>query len=120
MSLKKSSADPAKLALYEKLVQTNPRVEIKGAANPYTALNGHMFSYLHPRGELALPLPEEQREAFLRRYKTKLFEAYGVVQKEYVTVPESLLKKTEELKNYFDLSYRYAATLKPKAKKAKS
>jgi hypothetical protein len=119
MSEKKANVDPAKLALYEKLVQTNPRVELKGATHPYTSLNGHMFSYLHPRGELALRLPEEEREAFLGRYKTTLFEAYGVVQKEYVTVPDSRLKKTAELKKYFDLSCRYVATLKPKTTKAK-
>ena len=32
-----------KLALYEKLVATNPSVERKGAAVPYTSWNGHMF-----------------------------------------------------------------------------
>lgn len=120
MSVKKAATDPAKLALYQKLVETNPQVELKGATHPYTSLNGHMFSYLHPRGELALRLPEEERVAFLRRYKTTLFEAYGVIQKEYVTVPENLLKKAAELKKYFDLSYGYVATLKPKAKKGKS
>ena len=120
MSVKKAATDPAKLALYQKLVETNPQVELKGATHPYTSLNGHMFSYLHPRGELALRLPEEERAAFLARYKTTLFAAYGVVQKEYVTVPEALLKKTGELRKHFDLSYRYAAALKPKTKKAKS
>ena len=43
-----------KLALYEKLVATNPKVERKGAAVPYTSLNGHMFSYLSKEGKLAL------------------------------------------------------------------
>ena len=37
------SAD--KLALYEKLVATDPNVERKGATMPYTSLNGHMFSF---------------------------------------------------------------------------
>jgi hypothetical protein len=32
-------------------------------------------------------LPENEREKFLKKYKTKLFEAYGVVMKEYVAVP---------------------------------
>ena len=34
--------------------------------------------------------------------------------KEYVAVPDELLKKPAELKKYFDLSYEYAKTLKPK------
>ena len=34
--------------------------------------------------------------------------------KEYVDVPEALLKKTGELKKYFDLSFAYVSSLKPK------
>jgi hypothetical protein len=41
MSAAKKNNIPAdKLELYEKLVATNPKVERKGAANPYTSLNG--------------------------------------------------------------------------------
>lgn len=56
-----------------------------------------MFTLLNAPGTLAVRLPEEEREKFLKKYKTTLFEAYGVVMKEYVTVPDALLKKTEEL-----------------------
>jgi len=81
---------------------------------------GTCFSYLGKTGELALRLPEAEREAFIKKYKTRLCDFYGVVQKEYVVVPESLLKKTTELKPYFDASYAYVGTLKPKpVKKAK-
>ena len=104
----------------EKLVATNPKIERKGAANPYTSLNGHMFSYLNPSGTLALRLPEAEREKFLKKYKTTLFEAYGAVMKEYVTVPDSLLRNTKELQKYFELSYEYIGTLKPKPSKKKS
>jgi len=109
-----------KLALYEALVATNPNVERKGAANPYTSLNGHMFSYLNPEGTMALRLPEEEREKFLKKYKTTLFEAYGAVMKEYVTVPDTLLSKTKELSKYFAISYEYIGSLKPKPTKRKS
>ena len=40
--------------------------------------------------------------------------------KEYVTVADNLLKKTDELKDYFDLSYEYIKTLRPKPAKKKS
>lgn len=110
----------ARLALFDKLVATNPKVERKGATVPYTSLNGHMFSYLGKTGELALRLPADEREAFLEKYKTKLCELYGVVQKEYVMVPDSLLKNTKELKPYFDASFAYVSAMKPKpTKKAK-
>src|SRR6059058_1099306 len=77
----------AMLELYDKLVATDPKIERKGDTVPYTSLNGHMFSYLGKTGDLALRLPETQREAFLKKYKTKLCELYGLVQKEYVMVP---------------------------------
>jgi hypothetical protein len=103
-----------KLALYEKLVSTLPNVQRKGATVPYTSINGHMFSYLSKTGTLALRLPEDARELFLKKYKATLCKQYGVVQKEYVEVPDALLKKTSELKEYFALSFAYVGTLKPR------
>ena len=121
MSPKKECNVPAdKQALYDKLLATNPNIERKGAANPYTSLNGHMFTYLNPSGTLALRLPEKEREEFLKKYKTTLFEAYGAVMKEYVTVPDSLLKNTRALQKYLELSYSYIKTLKPKSTKKNS
>jgi TfoX/Sxy family transcriptional regulator of competence genes len=105
------------LALYEKLVATNPSVQRKGDTMPYTSLNGNMFSLLTKEGRLILRLAPEDREAFLKKYKSKLPEMYGTVMKEYVEVPEALLKKTQELRKYFDLSFTYANSLKPKATK---
>jgi hypothetical protein len=118
VSPKKKCNIPAdKQALYDKLLATNPKIERKGAANPYTSLNGHMFTYLNPSGTLALRLSEKEREEFLRKYKTTLFEAYGAVMKEYVTVPDSLLKNTKELRKHLELSIAYIKTLKPKPTK---
>ncbi len=79
-----------------------------------------MFTYLNPSGTLAQRLPEKEREEFLKKDKTTLFEAYGAVMKEYVTVPDSLLKKTKELGGYFDISYAYIKSLKRKPTKEKS
>jgi hypothetical protein len=102
-------------ARYDKLIATIPEIERKGKANPYTSLNGNMFTLLH-QSRLAIRLPDE-REKFLKKYKTNLFEAYGTVMKEYVAVPDDLLPKTKELKKYLELSYSYAKTLKAKPTK---
>ena len=102
------------LQFYEKLVATNPKVERKGATMPYTSVNGHMFSLLTKQGWLALRLSAAEREAFLKKYKTRLCEQYGTIMKEYVEVPNALLKKTQELRKFFDLSYAYVSSLKPK------
>jgi hypothetical protein len=73
-----------------------------------------MTSYLDKSGRFALRLPAEERELFIKKYKTKLFAAYGIIQKEYVEVPPDLLNRTAELKPYFTKSYAYVKSLKPK------
>jgi hypothetical protein len=115
VSPKKESKIPAeKLALYEKLVATHSGGERKGDVHPYTSVNGHMFSYLDQTGTMGLRLPDEEIEGFLKKYKTKLFESYGVVKKDYVTVPDSLLQDTKALSRYFRMSYEFTKSLKPK------
>ena len=111
---KKSKIPAEKMDLYEKLIASVPKIERKGAVHPYTSLNGHMFTYLDQTGTLGMRLPEEELEAFLKKYKTRLFESYGVVKKDWVTVPETLLANTKELKKYLEISYEHAETLKPK------
>src|SRR5262249_29361617 len=92
-----------RVALYDALLATIPKIERKGATLPYTSVNGNMFSLLTPEGALALRLPSPDREAFLKRYKTKLCVQYGTVMKEYVQVPAALLENTRELAKYLEL-----------------
>jgi TfoX/Sxy family transcriptional regulator of competence genes len=103
-----------KVALYDKLIAMRPEIERKGDANPYTAVNGNMFTILVGSEWLGIRLPEEERAKFLKKYGTTLLEAYGAVMKEYVAVPDGLLRKTKELTRFLDLSYEYAGALKPK------
>lgn len=117
MAKSAASSPVEKLALYEALVATNPKVERRGATMPYTSLNGHMFSFLGKDGMVGLRLPSEERAVFLKKYKTRLCEQYGAVMKEYVAVPDALLKNARELKPYFDASYAYVASLRPKPTK---
>jgi hypothetical protein len=112
----KKSATSAEV-LYDKLIATIPSIERKGAANPYTSLNGNMFTLLHQSRSLAIRLPDDARAAFLKKYKATLFEAYGTIMKEYVAVPGALLKKPKELQKYLAISYEYAKTLKLKPTK---
>ena len=103
-----------KLELYDKLIASNPEIERKGVTNPYTSFNGHMFTHLSKTGSMGLRLPKNEREAFLEKYETTLYESYGAIMKEYVLVPDRLLENTSELMNYLDISYEYIKTLKPK------
>jgi hypothetical protein len=119
-SPKKATTPVTPMDLYEALIATHPKIERKGAANPYTSLNGNMFTLLQGSRSLAIRLPEDKRGEFLKKYKTTLFEAYGVVMKEYVAVPDALLKNTKELQKYLGFSYEYVKTLKPKPTKKRS
>lgn len=101
--------------LYTRMVSTHPGAVLKGATMPYTSLNGHMYSFLSKQDVVALRLPEPERSKFIVKYKTKLMESYGIVQKEYVVVPDDLLKKTSGIKKYFAISYQNVKGMKPKA-----
>ena len=120
--MSKTSKNPPqdKIELYDQLIETHADIERKGVTNPYTSLNGHMFSHLSKDGTLGLRLPKEEREAFLERYHTSLYESYGAIMKEYVAVPDELLQNTEELQPYLEISYAYVKSLKPKPTKKKS
>ena len=72
---------------------------------PYTSVNGNMFSYLQD-GHLVLRLPAEERAAFLDRHDTRLHETHGLVQKEYVDVPDALFDDTGRLADAFPLTTR--------------
>jgi TfoX/Sxy family transcriptional regulator of competence genes len=102
------------LDLYDRLIATQPSVQRKGATMPYTSLNGHMFSFLTPDGHLALRLPPTERDAFLAEYDAHVCEQHGKVLKEYVEVPDSLLRDVDQLELHFHTSYRYVSSLKPK------
>jgi len=116
---KKIEIPQEKVEAYDRLIATNPDIERKGVTMPYTSVNGHMFTYLSKTGSLGIRLPQEERETFLAKYNTTLYESHGAIMKEYVTVPDDLLQNTTELKPYLDLSYAYVKSLKPKPSKKK-
>jgi hypothetical protein len=118
-SKKEKSNFPAEiLRLYDQLIKNIPDIERKGATMPYTSLSGNMFSFLGEFG-LGLRLPEKERENFLKKYKTSLYKTHGTTLKEYVVVPEKLLSPLKELKKYFQMSYNYVNSLRPKLSKKK-
>jgi len=110
---------PKKIALYDELIRTIPEIERKGVTMPYTSFNGHMFTFLSKDGTLGIRLSKEEREDFLTTFQSTLFEQYGAVMNEYVTIPASLLENTNVLKKYLQMSYSYVKTLNPKPTKKK-
>ncbi len=87
---------------------------------PYTSRNGHMFSFLEPDGQMALRLSKDLLEEFVERYETAPVERHGSVMKEFVAIPSELLTNTAELGTWFERSYDWIGTLKPKPTTRKS
>ena len=63
---------------------------------------------------MGILLPHADAEAFQKKYNSPPFVSYGVVKKDWVTVPETLLRNTKELKKYLEMSLEHTKTLKPK------
>jgi len=116
MSTKKVTQviSPDKLDLYDKFISMNAEIKRKGTTLPYTSVNGNMFTFLSKDGKLNIRLPAPDRESFITKFKTSPSVQHGVTMKEYVVVPEFLLKNTNELQLYVDRSFEYAKTLKSK------
>lgn len=108
------------LAAYDAALVAVVGEDHKGAANPYYSLNGNMFSFLSKEGELALRLDTEARDEFITAYDAQLAVSHDTVMKEYVAVPDNMLRtEAEETARWLQRSYDYAKTLKPKPTKRK-
>lgn len=112
--MKKKPISPEQILQYDRLIATHPKIERKGKNLLYTSVNGHMFTVFSTDAKLGIRLAKEDREAFLEKYNSTLLATYGAVMREYVTVPDDLLERTEELKPYLAKSYDYITSLKPK------
>jgi hypothetical protein len=107
--------DPAVLAAYRRMLNAVPGVEWKGAARPYTSLNGNMYSAISRDDIIGLRLSKSDLKSFMEKYDTTLFEGYpGFFQKEYVAIPEKLLSNTRALRGWFRKSHAHVSSLKPK------
>ncbi|MCR9238000.1 MAG: hypothetical protein NXI17_15135 [Alphaproteobacteria bacterium] len=107
----------AALARYRAMMDAFPDIVVKGKANPYTSMNGNMFSFLDKTGMLCLRLSKAERTDFVEAYGTAPVEQYGAIMKEYVAVPEDLASDPSALQGWFEKSTAYAATLPAKATK---
>ena len=111
---------PKALEQYSAVVTASSRdAVVKGAKNPYTSLNGHMFSFLDPKGSMALRLSDELKDEFASRYETGPVIQYGSVMRGYVSVPSELLADATELTSWFDRAFDWIGTLEPKPTKSK-
>ncbi len=119
MSKSKIEIPTEKLELYNRLIGNNPEIERKGKTTPYTSINGHMFSFLSKEGVMGLRLSKDDIDGFVQKFKGKLMEQHGRIMKEYVEIPNDLLKNTKQLTEFLNKSLNYVSGLKPKPTKKK-
>jgi len=111
----KYEGPPEALEAYRSAVEeSRSRAEVKGAKNPYTSRNGHMFSFLDADGTMALRLSDELTEEFRSIYESDDVIQYGATMRGYSSVPDELLATTETLAAWFDRSWEWIGTLPAK------
>ena len=105
------------LERYRLAVEASGNGELKGAKNPYTSRNGHMFSFLDAHGGLALHLSDELETEFRSQNESGPVTQYGRTMQGYSSVPPELLDDTESLREWYDRAWEWIGSLKPKPTK---
>lgn len=115
MAQKRVTVPADKLELYERLVAPVEGDERRSNfGSLYTAVNGNMSSMISKHGLVGIRLPEPDRSAFLATFQTELFRGDPAwpPAREFVAVPDWLLRDTDAVRPYFERGHRYAASLK--------
>lgn len=102
------------LAVYRELVARFFGDIVKGKANPYTSMNGNMYSFLDGDSRICLRMSEPDRLAFAKAYGTEPVKQYGAIMRGYVAIPESDLADASGLAEAFEACHRYATSLPKK------
>ena len=114
----KYEGPPEALVAYRSVVDgSTSGTEVKGAKNPYTSRNGHMFSFLGADGVMALRLSDELTDEFRSNYESGDVIQYGATMRGYSSVPAELLADIDSLAAWFDRSWEWVGTLPPKPTK---
>lgn len=103
--------------LYRNLAQIHLDDAVKGKANPYTSLNGNMYSFLDKTDTICIRLSSDDRKDFMQAHGLDPVMQYGSVMKEYVSLPDDVLANEAALKAILLQCKTYAADLPIKARK---
>ncbi len=102
------------LKIYDAIVEANPNFDRKGKTMPYTSANGYMFSLINKDDELGIRLSKSDTIAFDKAYGTNPFKSHGATMREYVLIPDALLKDSKTLGIYLQKGFEHVMSLPPK------
>ena len=114
MAKPKPHAPTDRVDLYDKYIASHPDIVRKGAANPYTSVNGHMFSCLSRDGDVAVRVSNEDRAEFLEKHPDAVFITYNTVMKEYILLPYDIFKDEKAFMFWLNRSFEHVRSFKPK------
>ena len=118
MKLRKSPEEL--VATFDDVMPGPPATLRKMFGFPAGFINGNMFMGLF-EDSMILRLPPELRDELIRLHGVKLFAPMaGRVMKEYVALPESLVRDREKLSAWVAKALVHGESLEPKAAKAKA
>ena len=118
MKLRKSPE--ALVAVFDGVMPGPPAAKRKMFGFPAGFVNGNMFMGLF-EDSMILRLPPESREELMQLYGAKIFAPMaGRVMKEYVALPESILRDRQRLASWVAKALVYGESLPPKTKIVKS
>lgn len=116
MKLRKSPAEL--VATFDDVMPGPPATKRKMFGFPAGFVNGNMFMGLFEES-MILRLPPELREELIQLHGAKPFAPMaGRVMKEYVALPESLVRDREKLSAWVARALVHGESLEPKAAKA--
>lgn len=105
------------LEAYSATVEASSIPGLKGAKNPNTSRNGHMFSFLGGEGIAAIRLSEGLIEALVEELETGPGQQYGATMRGYASILDSLLTDAATFAAWLDRSHDWIGTLPPKSTK---
>lgn len=118
MKLRKSPEEL--VATFDDVMPGPPAIKRKMFGFPAGFVNGNMFMGLF-EDSMILRLPLELREELIQRHGAKPFAPMaGRVMKEYVALPDSLIRDREKLSTWVAKALVYGESLEPKAAKTKA
>ena len=118
MKLRKSPE--ALVATFDEVMPGPPATKRKMFGFPAGFVNGNMFMGLF-EDNMILRLPAELREELIQRHGAKPFAPMpGRVSKEYVALPESMIRDSQRLSSWVAKALVYGESLQPKTKSTQS
>jgi TfoX/Sxy family transcriptional regulator of competence genes len=116
--MKWRKSPPELIALFEEVMPGPPAIPRKMFGYPAAFVNGNLFMSLFQE-QMILRLPEELRTKLLADNWERFEPMPGRPMGEYLAVPDEILGRDKELRQWVVKALTYGASLKPKAKSAR-